>query len=405
MKRWLIMILGVVVLVAILGGIKGWQIHEMIASYKAMGTPLQTVSTAKASYQEWRPQIDAVGSVRAVRGADLSAEVAGIVDGIQFKSGESVKAGQRLLELRAADDIARLDALKASAELAQLTYNRDKAQLAAQAISQAQFDNDSANLKNARAAVAQQQALVDKKIIRAPFAGQLGIRAVDLGQYLTPGAKIVTLQQLDPVFVDVYLPQQDLAQVKAGDAVTVTTDTFPGEAFAGEIEAVNPKVDTDTRNAQVRAVLKNPDHKLLPGMFAKLEVSVGENQRYLTLPNNAITYNPYGETVFVVMPEAQYKAEQAAKAKAEGDDGNGNKTAGGNDGKGEGKGDDKTLVTKQVFVTVGPTRGDQVAVLSGLKPGDEVVTSGQLKIKSGTAVQINNTVQPTDDPNPKPVER
>jgi membrane fusion protein (multidrug efflux system) len=314
MKRWLIMILGVVVLVAILGGIKGWQIHEMIASYKAMGTPLQTVSTAKASYQEWRPQIDAVGSVRAVRGADLSAEVAGIVDGIQFKSGESVKAGQRLLELRAADDIARLDALKASAELAQLTYNRDKAQLAAQAISQAQFDNDSANLKNARAAVAQQQALVDKKIIRAPFAGQLGIRAVDLGQYLTPGAKIVTLQQLDPVFVDVYLPQQDLAQVKAGDAVTVTTDTFPGEAFAGEIEAVNPKVDTDTRNAQVRAVLKNPDHKLLPGMFAKLEVSVGENQRYLTLPNNAITYNPYGETVFVVMPEAQYKAEQAAKA-------------------------------------------------------------------------------------------
>ncbi|MGH8504549.1 MAG: efflux RND transporter periplasmic adaptor subunit [Stenotrophobium sp.] len=401
MKRWLIMILGVVVLVAILGGIKGWQVHEMMAAFKAMGVPLQTVSTAKASYQEWRPQINAVGSVRAVRGADLSAEVAGIVDGIQFKSGESVKAGQRLLELRAADDIARLDALKASAELAQLTYNRDKAQLAAQAISQAQFDNDSANLKNARAAVAQQQALVDKKIVRAPFAGQLGIRAVDLGQYLTPGAKIVTLQQLDPVFVDVYLPQQDLAQIKAGDAVTVATDTFPGEAFAGEIEAVSPKVDTDTRNAQVRAVIKNPDRKLLPGMFAKLNVNVGENQRYLTLPNNAITYNPYGETVFVVMTEAQFKTEQAAKAKADGDDGNGNKAA---DDKAS-EGDNKTLVTKQVFVTVGPTRGDQVAILSGLKAGDEVVTSGQLKIKSGTAVQINNTVQPTDDPNPKPIER
>lgn len=402
MKRWLIMILGVVVLVAILGGIKGWQIHKMIADYKAMGTPLQTISTTKAAFQEWRPQLHAVGSVRAVRGADLSAEVAGIVDGIQFKSGEKVKAGQRLLELRAADDIARLNALKASAELAQLTYNRDKAQLAAQAISQAQFDNDSANLKNARAAVAQQQALVDKKIIRAPFDGQLGIRAVDLGQYLTPGTKIVTLQQLDSVFVDVYLPQQDLAQVTAGDAVTVTTDTFPGKTFAGTIQAVNPKVDTDTRNAQVRAVLENPEHKLLPGMFAKLNVSVGKNQRYLTLPSTAITYNPYGETVFIVMPESQFKAEQAAKAKAEGDDGNGNKAA---DENATSKDDGKTLVTKQVFVTVGPTRGDQVAILSGLKAGDVVVTSGQLKIKSGTAVEINNTVVPTDDPNPKPADQ
>ncbi|MGH8461299.1 MAG: efflux RND transporter periplasmic adaptor subunit [Stenotrophobium sp.] len=402
MKRWLIMILAVVVLIAVVGGIKGWQIHKMIQGFKAMGVPLQTISTVKVGFQEWRPQINAVGSVRAERGADLSAEVAGIVDTIQFKSGEDVKAGQKLVELRDADDIAHLAALKAAAQLAELTYNRDKAQLAAQAISQAQLDTDAANLKSARAAVAQQQATLDKKIIRAPFAGHLGIRAVDPGQYLAPGAKIVTLQQLDPVLVDIYLPQQSLAQIVRGAAVTVTTDTFPGQSFPGEIEAIDPKVDTDTRNAQVRAVIKNPEHKLLPGMFAKLNVDVGEPQRYLTLPDNAITYNPYGETVFVVVAESEYRAEQAAKVKAEGDDGNGNKQADG--GKSASADDGKQLVTKQVFVTVGPTRGDQVAILKGLKPGDEVVTSGQLKLKNGTAVRINNSVQPTDNPNPNPVE-
>ncbi|MGH8539496.1 MAG: efflux RND transporter periplasmic adaptor subunit [Stenotrophobium sp.] len=401
MKRWLVMILAVVALIAILGGIKGWQIYSMVQGYKAMGTPLQTISTIKAEMQEWKPQLSAVGSVRAVRGADLSAEVAGIVDAIQFKSGENVKAGQLLLQLRAGDDIAKLNSLKATENLAQVTYKRDQAQLEAQAISQAQLDNDEANLKSAQAQVVQQQALLDKKTVRAPFAGHLGIRAVDLGQYLNAGTKIVTLQQLDPVFVDVYLPQQSLAQVAAGAKVSVTTDTFPGQTFPGEIEAIDPVVDTDTRNAQIRAAIKNPDHKLLPGMYADLSIQVGEPQHYLTLPQTAITYNPYGETVFVVISESEFKAEQEAKAKADGDDGNGNKTADSAPAKAD---DGKKLVAKQVFVTVGPNRGDQVAVLTGLKAGDEVVTSGQLKLKSGTAVRIDNSVQPSDDPNPKPVE-
>jgi membrane fusion protein (multidrug efflux system) len=400
-KAWFIAVALIIALVLVLGGIKGYRIYSMIQGYKAMGTPKQTVSTMKAVSQDWRPQLSAVGSLRAERGADLSAEVAGIVDSIQFKSGDDVKAGQLLLQLRSADDVAHLESLKASAALAETVYKRDKAQLDAEAISQATLDTDAANLRGAKAQVAEQQAVVDKKFIRAPFAGHLGIRAVDEGQYLQPGTKIVTLQQLDPIFVDFYLPQQALSQIGAGQSVNALSDTFPDLPFKGEIAAIDPLVDTDTRNVQVRATLANPQHKLLPGMFAKVGIEVGEPQRYLTLPQNAVTFNPYGEAVFVVTTAGKLEQENKAKEQAE--------SAGTDKAKaapaaGDAKTDPNQLVVKQVFVTVGPTRGDQIAILKGIEDGQEVVTSGQLKLKTGTPIVVNNTVQPANDSDPKPTE-
>src|SRR5579885_3298965 len=297
MKRWVLLLCVVIGIVLLIGVPYAINVYKMIQGFKHMPVQKETVSATKIGYQEWRPQLQAIGSLRAVRGADLSAEVAGIVDEIHFRSGDDVKAGDLLLTLRAADDLARLQALKATAALAETTYRRDQAQYEAQAISRQQLDSDEANLKAAQAQVVEQAALVAKKFVRAPFSGHLGLRAVDPGQYLAPGTKIVTLQQLDPIFVDFSLPQQSLGELAVGQSVDAVTDTFPGQHFAGRVDAIEPKVDTDTRNVQLRAELQNPQHRLLPGMYARVSIEVGQPQRYLTLPQTAVTYNPYGETV------------------------------------------------------------------------------------------------------------
>ncbi len=374
-KRMVIMLVAVGV---VFGGIFGFQAFKgaMIKKFmSAQAQPPQTVTTIVASSQEWQPQIKAVGSLRAMRGADLAPEVAGLVAAIQFKSGDEVKAGDLLVQLRADSDQARLHSLQANAELADATFKRDQELIKVHAISQATYDADAANLKSARAQVAEQQALVAKKFIRAPFAGRIGIRQVDLGQYLNAGEKIATLQVLDPVYADFYIPQQELSRLKVGEAVTATTDTFPNESFKGEISAIDPKVDTDTRNVQVRATLKNPEHKLLPGMFATVSIQSGKPQNFITLPQTAITFSPYGDTVFLV--------EEKGK---------------GADGK-------PVRVAKQAFVTTGRTRGDQVAILKGVKAGDTVVSSGQLKLKNGTPLIVNNSVTPADNPAPKPQDQ
>jgi membrane fusion protein, multidrug efflux system len=392
MKRWLLLIAAVVLLILIIGGVKGYGTFKMFQGFAAKGPPKFTVSTTKAAYQDWLPQLGAVGSLRAERGADLSAEVDGIVDTINFSSGDNVKAGQTLLRLRAADDVAHLESLRATAALAETNYKRDKAQFEAEAISQATLDSDAATLRSAKAQVAEQDALVAKKIVRAPFAGQIGIRAVDLGQYLAAGTKIVTLQQLDPIFVDFSVPQQSLGQVHVGQKVAVTADVLPDKDFAGEITALDPRVDTDTRNVTVRATIKNPARKLLPGMYANVSVEVGAPVRYLTLPQTAVAYNPYGATVYLVVPQgsdvapnSQPGATRTPSAPADADGA-------------------ANLVAKQVFVTTGTTRGDQVAILKGVNEGDEVVTSGQIKLRNGALVTVNNSVQPSDDPNPNPQE-
>lgn len=383
MKRWLIMIGGVAALVVLIGGVWGYNLSKTLAALKAP-KPKEIVTAMQTQPQEWRRQIAAVGTLHAVRGADLSAELAGVVDKIHFESGDAVKAGTLLVELRAGDDIARLDALKANATLAELTFNRTSAELKAKAISQAQLDNAAATLKSARAQVAEQQALVDKKRIRAPFAGRLGIRAVDAGQYVQAGTKIVTLQALNPIHADFHLPQQELGALKVGQAISARSDAYPDQNFSGRIAAIDPQVDIDTRNVKVRATLQNPSSNLLPGMFVSLAIEAGAPVRYLTLPKTAISYNPYGETVFVLVPAPE---PEGAEAKTPAD-----------------KNRAENLVAKQVFVTAGPARGDQVAIVKGLKAGDRVVTSGQIKLKNGTPVTIDNTVQPSNEPDPKPVE-
>jgi membrane fusion protein (multidrug efflux system) len=373
-KRMVIMLIAVAI---VFGGIFGFQAFKaaMIKKFmSSMQVPPQTVSATKAELSPWQPQIEAVGSLRAVRGADLSLEVSGVVDSISFNSGDDVKEGVVLLKLRSEDDVAKLESLQATAVLNQLTYDRDIKQFKIQAVSQATLDIDKANLKNAQAQVAQQQAILDKKTLRAPFAGHLGIRAVDLGQYLSAGNAIVTLQALDPVYLDFFVPQQSVARIRIGAPVTVKIDAFKDKTFPGEISAINPKVDASSRNVQIRAMLKNPDHKLLPGMYATVDIVTGSPENYITLPQTAITYNPYGDTVYVVDDK-------------------------GVDGK-------QQLVARQTFVTTGLTRGDQVAVLKGVKAGETVVTAGQIKLHNGSPVLINNAITPTADASPTiPLDR
>jgi membrane fusion protein (multidrug efflux system) len=374
-KRMIIMLIAVGV---VFGGVFGFQIFKnaMIKKFmSAMPQPPQTVSTVTAAVQEWQPQIEAVGSLRAVNGADLAFEVSGIVRELHFKSGDDVAAGDILLTLRGDDDIAKLEALKATAALSEIVHQRDQEQFKIKAVSQATLDADGANLKNAKAQVAEQQAVVDKKTLRAPFAGHLGVRVVDIGQYISAGTAVVTLQALDPIYADFFLPQQALNQIRLEQVVTIKIDTYPNGDFAGTITAINPKVDPATRNVQVRATLKNPDRLLLPGMYASVNVAAGGKQRYLTLPQTAVTYNPYGETIYVV------------------------------DDKGHDPQGRPQLIARQVFVTAGLKRGDQVAILSGVEEGQAVVTAGQMKLRNGSTLVIDNTIRPTADANPTPIDQ
>jgi membrane fusion protein (multidrug efflux system) len=336
--------------------------------------PPTTVTTAIAAFETWHPQIQAVGSLKPVHGADLSFEVSGIVAEVDFDSGGDVAEGAKLIRLVDSDEIAKLHTLEASRDLWQANYDRDQQQLQRQLISKAQFDITASNLKQLQAQIAEQQAIVNKKMLRAPFEGHLGIRNVNVGQYIAPGTVVVTLQALDPIFFDFSLPQQLIDQIKVGQTLTLKVDAYPDATFTGEITTIDPKVDPATRNVSVRATLPNKERKLLPGMYATANVSNGETERYITLPQTAITFNPYGNMVYLVQKEA------------------------GSDGK-------EALVAKQVVVTTGETRGDQIAVLTGLKEGDQVVSSGQLKLQNGSQVAIDNTIQPSNDPNPRPVER
>lgn len=370
-RRMIVMLICVGVLFFLVFGF-GAVRNIMVARYlKTLANPVQTVATVTAKLTPWQPALNSVGTLVAINGADLSAEVAGIVDTIDFHSGEDVKAGQLLLTLRLNNETAVLQQLQATAKLDEINYQRDLKQLRANAVSQAAVDTDRATLAAAQAQVAAQQALIAEKQVTAPFAGRLGIRQVDVGQYLAAGTSIVTLQQLNPLYIDFNLPQQALAQIAVGQPVSVDIDAYPGQDFAGKITSINSAVNTTTRTVQVRATLRNVGMKLRPGMFGTVNVRVGTPVNRVTLPQTAIAYNSYGDTVFIVN-----HAKDAA-------------------GKDE-------LVADQVFVTLGNTRGDQVAVLSGVKPGDVVVNAGQIKLKNGSVVQINNSIEPTDEPNPNP---
>ncbi|MBI1211532.1 MAG: efflux RND transporter periplasmic adaptor subunit [Alphaproteobacteria bacterium] len=362
-RRMIIMLIAAGI---VLGGVFTYKAvgnYFMQSYFASRSEPPQTVAATKVGYQPWQDHLDAVGNVRASSGADLAFEVSGTVAAINFKSGDDVKAGTTLLSLNASDDIAKLHSLEAAADLANVTYQRSLKLFARKFVSQATLDTDRANLKSARAQVAQQRAVIEKKTLRAPFDGRLGIRAVDLGQYLNAGTPFVTLQALDPMFVDFFLPQQALDEIKVGQAVRAHVDTYPGQTFAGTIEAINSKVDADSRNVQVRASFPNPERKLLPGMYATVTIDVGKPKQLLTLPQTAISFNPYGDTVFVVENK-------------------------GNDAQGK-----PQLIAKQTFVVTGAKRGDQVAILKGIKEGATIVTFGQVKLRNDTPVTIGDTVQ------------
>jgi membrane fusion protein (multidrug efflux system) len=369
-RRLIIVVLAVGVLMAIVIVFHIFLGHMLEGIRKKNASVPQTVSTASAVYADWQPELSAVGSLRAVRGVDITTEVTGLVRSLRFNSGDDVEKGQLLVELNADAEIAQQHALAAAAELASTVYERDKTQYEAQAISKAQLDADAADLKAKQAQAAAQAALVAKKSLRAPFAGKLGITTVNPGQYLDNGAKVVTLQAIDPVYVDFKLPQQQLSQMKLGLKVKVTADAFPDVQFAGEITAIDPLVDSATRNFQAEATIPNPDKHLVPGMFTRVSIVTGAVQHQLTLPQTAITYNPYGATVFLALKNAS----------------------------------SQQLTAQQSFVTLGPARGDQVSVVRGIKEGDQVVTSGQLKLVNGTVLVIDNSVQPKNDPHPTPQE-
>ncbi len=365
----------VIVLVGLcVGGMLAFKTMEKTGTKQAImagGIPTQTVSATKAVYSDWQPKLEAVGTLRAVNGTDVASEVPGIVESIAFESGGDVEKDAALVQLRADDDRAKLNALAAAEKLAEITLNRDTKQLQSQAVSQATVDNDTATLDSDKAQVAEQQAIVDKKTIRAPFSGHLGIRQVDIGQYVNAGTALVTLQQLDPIYVDFTLPEQSLTQISTGQKVTAKVDAYGNTVFEGEITAIDAKVDGATRNIQVRATFKNPAQQLLPGMFANVTLDVGKSEHLLTLPQTAITYNPYGNTVYIV-----------------------------DDSK-----DPAKPVARQQFVTTGATRGDQIAILSGIKEGDQIVTSGQIKLRNGMPIKINNDIEPANDANPKPGDK
>jgi membrane fusion protein (multidrug efflux system) len=336
--------------------------------------PTPTVSTITVRSEPWQPQIAVVGSLMASRGADLAVEVAGVVEQVHFDSGGAVRAGQPLVRLRAQDDAARLRTLQAAAELAASNDARNRQLWDIQGISRAQVEAGEAELKSAQAAVAEQQALIEKKVVRAPFDGRLGIRNVNAGQYVNPGTVIATLQVLDPIKFDFTVPQQLLEQVKVGQSITVNVDAFPNADFMGTIETIDPKVDAGTRTIAARATLTNVSGQLLPGMYATAQIETGAPQNRLTVPQTAVTFNPYGNTV--------YRVEEQTS-----EDGT------------------KPLVVRQTFVETGERRGDQIAILSGVNEGDVIVSSGQFKVQNGATVVVNNDVQPPNDPNARPVDR
>lgn len=362
-----------IALAILFGGIfiyKGFISYMMSRFFASQKNPTYTVSTAKAEYQIWKLQIKAVGSTRATLGVNITAQLGGMVQQIFFTPGAVVPAGTVLVQQNADPNIGQLHALQANAELARITYDRDLKQYQIKGISKQQLDSDLQNWKSLQGQVEQQQAIVAQLTITAPFAGRLGVSNVNPGQFLNPGDNVVTLQSLDPIYVDFYLPQKLLSNVAVGQDVNIKVDAYPDKVFTGIITTINPIVEKSTRNVQVEATLPNVENLLLPGMFSTVEVNRNIQEKLITLPKAAVTFNPYGDLVYRVVKS-------------------------GSDSK-----DKPVLKVKQKFVNVGQSRGDQIAILSGVSEGDEIVTGGQLKLKNGSLVAINNTVQPSNNPNP-----
>ena len=373
-KRMILMLAVATVFVVALGFVKFQQIQTAIAQGAAFQPPPEAVTTIVATQQTWPATLDAIGTMAAVQGVTVSADLPGTVDRIGFDSGRPVREGEVLVQLDTRQERAQLAAVEAGRELARLNFERMRGLLNERVISQAEYDRAMAEQKETEARVGEIRAAIDRKTIRAPFAGILGIRQVNLGQYLAAGDAIVSLQSLSPIYANFGVPQQEAGQVRIGGPVRVLVGEGTGIdriEHIGRVTAIDSTVDEATRNIQVQATLANPGGTLRPGMFVQTELTLGPGRPVVALPGSAISYAPFGDSVFIVTDLK---------------DPNGQTFRG----------------VRQQFVKLAGGRGDQVAVVAGVKPGDEVVTSGAFKLRNGAAVLVNNNVQPGNDPDPKP---
>ncbi len=373
-KRMIVMLTATVVLIAALGAVKFRQIQTAIAQGASFQPPPEAVTTIVARMDAWPATLSAVGTVAAVQGVTVSADLPGTVDRISFDSGRSVSAGEVLVELNTRQERAQLAAAEADRELAQVTFDRMQGLLNEGVVSKAEYDRATTEHKQTEAKVGEIRAAIERKTIRAPFSGILGIRQVNLGQYLKDGEAVVTLQSLNPIYVNFGVPQQAAGQARVGREVHITTGEVAGAVFSGRVTALESRVNEATRNVQVQATFENPGGKLHPGMFVQAEVVTGASQPVIALPASAISYAPFGDSVFVVTDLKSPKGQTYRGV-------------------------------HQRFVKLGGARGDQVAVLSGVETNDEVVTSGVFKLRTGVAVLVNNKVQPSNNPAARPEDR
>lgn len=360
-KRMIIMLIGVAI---VFGGVFGFDYvrsYFMGKFFANFQPPPAVINATKATEETWQPSLLAVGSLVAVKGVEVTTQVPGQVTDIYFHSGDHVEKGQPLLQLDARTDIQDLKNYQAQLTLAQLNYNRSAELYQKKAVSKSDLDTNQAQLEEAKALVQKTEVLIDEKKIEAPFAGKIGIRQVNIGQYLTAGTDIVSLQALNPLYVQFYLPEQELSKAKVGQDVTVTVDAFPGEKFAGTVTAIDSKVDTGTRNILIQATIPNDQKQLLPGMFVTVNVLLPVQKNVVTVPQTAISYSLYGDSVYVIKQDGTDK-----------------------DGK-------PILKAYREYIKIGERRDNEVAIESGIKAGQEIVTSGQLKLQDGMRVQISKT--------------
>lgn len=372
-KLRILAIVGLLLVVGGLAGVKAAQIGKMIGAGKSFVPPPESVTSARVEAAEWQPQREAIGTLVAVRGVVLGSELPGTVREVAFDSGSAVRKGAVLVRLDTSTEQAQLAAATAEATLARLNLDRARSLRASEANTPADLQATEARAQQADAAVAGLEAAIAKKTIRAPFDGRISIRQVELGQVVSPGTAVGSLQSVDPIFVDFWMPQQSLAELRRGQKVHLHTDTFPGATWEGSIATVNTEVDAATRNVRVRATLPNADGRLLPGMFGKVEVISGAPRPVLFVPATAVLFAPYGDSVYLLEPQKDAGAEAP-------------------------------LLARQRFVRLGERRGDMVAVVSGLSPGDTVVSSGGFKLRNGAAVVVKNDLAPRAELDPKPTE-
>ncbi|MBI5545966.1 MAG: efflux RND transporter periplasmic adaptor subunit [Deltaproteobacteria bacterium] len=372
-KHWLLAILGLLAVVALLAGIKALQIRSMIQASKTAVPPPESVTTAKAQRATWEQSMEAIGTLVAVRGVSLSAEVPGTVMEIAFESGSTVKEGDLLVRLDKSIEEAQLESAQAQAALARLTLRRARIQRAGGANAPADLDAAVVQSRQAEASVASLKAAIAKKTLLAPFDGRISIRQVELGQVVSPGTPVASLQSVTPIHCDFFLPEQALAHLAQGQRTRLSTDTFGDDRWDGAITVINPEVEVATRNVRIRATFENPDGRLRPGMFARAEVVDPQLRTALVIPATSVIYAPYGNSVFTVVEEKDPQGRP-------------------------------TRIARRRVVRLGDRRGDFVAVLDGLEPGETVVSSGAFKLRNDAPVAVNNKLGPRAELSPKPTE-